>query len=399
MAKVKAILNKRYKSEDGFQIVIRVSHKDDKRFYDTTYACDEEHWDEVNQLVKGKWLDKEKINAKIKSMKAEVVNYELACQVNKETFDLNKLFKRKETTGSFIDWLKGEMEGYETKKKEEHAQSYEKIIKNLTKWKKEVLYADLLADRVLDKLEGFLRTECKCGANTIQSRFSIMRSAWNRAMRNGGAPSPNPFVGYKVKGEKNKKEKLTKDEIEMLWNAKLTRPNRRLARDLFLFSYYCRGIRFENVIKMKKADIANGVAQFQIVKSNKPGRQEIHPRLKTIIDRHSENDSEYIFPIVPAGMDVSTKKFLSLKRTKGTRINESIESTMKQLGIKKKITMHCARHSFAYHLLLNNVPLKVISQALGHSKVSTTERYLAELDSKEVDNHVDDLYHDLLLAS
>ena len=63
------------------------------------------------------------------------------------------------------------------------------------------------------------------------------------------------------------------------------------------------------------------------------------------------------------------------KPLRETTVNKYLKEFCKKAGIKKKISSHCFRHSYGSHLLENGADIKIISDLLGHSKLSTTERY------------------------
>ncbi|WP_369809544.1 tyrosine-type recombinase/integrase [uncultured Duncaniella sp.] len=58
---------------------------------------------------------------------------------------------------------------------------------------------------------------------------------------------------------------------------------------------------------------------------------------------------------------------------------------VKAAGIRKKITWHCARHSFAVNVLTKGANIKTVSSLLGHTSIKMTERYLHVVDSLKQD--------------
>lgn len=394
MATVNVMLEKHVKKDQTRQIIIRVRHNTKQKDYGTGYSVLP---GDLQGDVVINHPEKKKVNAVIKKMKSEVESYISMCELNNKLFRFSELFVKESSIDpskriTFNDWLTKEGNEYGDRGSIGMMEEYLKIAKIVSKWKQEVMFTDLQEDGVLIKLEKFMRENCQNGSNTRQHRFAIMRQSYERAMYKGYAPLPNPFKGYRIKGDKQKKEKLTVEEILLLRNYKSSRPNRNLARDMFLLSYFTRGIRFENVLCIKKSDITNKTIAFQMVKSNKPGYQEIHSALQELLDRWMDTPGEYLFPIMKKELDRKSKEFLDFKKSQGTNIGRALTLIMKRLGIKKHITFHCARHTFAYHMLLSEAPIKAIQQALGHSNIETTQIYLDDLENKVVDDYTNKMY-------
>lgn len=64
-----------------------------------------------------------------------------------------------------------------------------------------------------------------------------------------------------------------------------------------------------------------------------------------------------------------------------SRIANDINEALANVGINKKLSFHCSRHSFAINSLVLGIPIEVVSKILGHSDLKTTQIYAKVVDS------------------
>src|SRR3546814_19483970 len=98
-----------------------------------------------------------------------------------------------------------------------------------------------------------------------------MRMIYNYAIREGAAsPAMNPFNAIRVRREPSEKERLSKEEIALLEDIRPSLKDlEKLACDMFLFSYYCMGMRFRDIYVFEKSMIGNGTIVYTINKKRK----------------------------------------------------------------------------------------------------------------------------------
>lgn len=175
--------------------------------------------------------------------------------------------------------------------------------------------------------------------------------------------SKNPAEGIKCKTvEGLRKDILSNDEIIAL--AKTPCQNTTLKR---AFLFCCStGLRFVdvNALKYKDIDFANNKMSIDQQKTGKMAIIDLNPTaLKMIGEQGKPND--YIF---------------ELPSSNGC--NKTLQAWVNRAGIKKQITWHCARHSFAVNLLTSEErpDIKTVSSTLGHSSLKHTEKYTRVID-------------------
>lgn len=388
---------------------IRIVLFDSKRiiYEPIKWKVSEENWDFDKCRVKGKHRDKTVINSVIDSKEAAIKQYFAQCEINREPADITTIFNTAEkprTSGkSFSDYLLHRSKQYYQQGKIGMYRIAERFSREVKEYFGNITAKEIDLDKVRD-FDGWLTTEKENTQNGRRKKFAFYSQFYGELMEEGKAPGPNPFRKYRINKVPVKKEKLTVKEIEALEKVELKDPNLNDARNLFLFAYYCKGIRFEIAVTMKKADIKNGRLYFQTNKGRKHLSVAIHPRLRQIIAQYKKLDSPFIFPMI-AGKDIETvlayyeketkenkDKYMRVLYIRNSIQNERLQKAAKLAGVKTHISMHVARHTFAYHLKQNTDNIHVIKDALGHSTSQQTEDYLKQLDDETIDREVAKLY-------
>lgn len=212
--------------------------------------------------------------------------------------------------------------------------------------------------------------------NTVRNDLKVIKAVLNKAIRKGLIAS-NPLDGYKLMKEDTIKEKLTIEEIQMFEAANLEGYD-KLAVEVFLFSLYHWGMRFYDVVTLRKDQIINGRIIYTSHKANK--NHEID-----IIYHTSEYDGDYVFPFMN-NINKEQSKWMIRVHNVNRFVNNRLKKIAKKIGINKKVTMHIARHSFASIADEKGLSLNDIRELLGHSDVSTTAKYIKSIQKSDALN-------------
>jgi integrase len=379
MATISVILNTYYTAKDNlYPIIVKLRSGSEYRDVKTGYRVLESQWDAKRKEVI-KHPDKEIINARISDIKRELnLSISDAISSNKP-LSLKQITKP--GTQSYIDYL--------TKRADQYISLNQKTIAGRVRWaagELSELFGNISFEDVdsntLRAYHASLKKKNK--PNTIHKRFAMLRQLFTNAVNEGVYIGSNPFNQYKVKTAPIKKDKLTTDEIGSLEKLKL-KGSVELARDMFLLSYYAKGIRFENVVFLHSREIHNNRIYIKTNKGEKSISIELHPKLKAILKKY--NKTGYIFPVVKDHTD--KRKFLD---GINVLINRDLKIAAAAAGITKNLSFHLARHSIAMQLKKQGVSTGAIQDILGHSSVSITERYLNSLDDESLDKEMDKVY-------
>lgn len=257
----------------------------------------------------------------------------------------------------------------------------------------EITFRDLSVDAIY-KYQSFLNGNNN-SQSTIGIRIRTLRAVFNKAINREIIPATTyPFNKFKVSKikESGKKEYLSEEELLLLKNAQLLKKNDVFARDMFLLSFYGRGINFIDLMQLKKTDLYKETITYKRSKTEVIVNFKINDFWKHKIAEYiSPTDSLYLFNIIHNNQN--SKIYINNKKEKYLKIyiNTPLKRIITDLGIKKKITYYCARHSFATILKFNNISIDIIKEALGHKDIKSTMSYLNTLPSNTLDKMIDDI--------
>jgi site-specific recombinase XerD len=184
----------------------------------------------------------------------------------------------------------------------------------------------------------------------------------------------DPFMRWKPIYEKRERPFLTDNELSNLETYYFHIERLERVRDLFVFSCYT-GIAYADVIKLKGSNIIKGIDGNDWVFTNRqktkvPVKVPLLHKAKELIDKYQNHPmtqiTETLFPVI-----TNEKVNLYLKEIAAT------------CGLKKNLTFHMARHTFATTVTLSNgVPIETVSKLLGHSKIASTQLYARVVERK-----------------
>jgi len=244
----------------------------------------------------------------------------------------------------------------------------------------DLLFTELNNERLL-MYEAYL---LKRGLQKSTSSFymRVLRAVYNRAVDDGIVEHKNIFKRIYVGIDKTIKRSVSQDYIKKIKSLDLKQDYMLIfSRDMFMFSFYTRGMSFVDIAYLKKSDLSNEMLTYRRRKTGQLLSIRVEACMKEIIDRYWNEDSSYLFPII--------------KEQNRARIN--YKSTLHTINLKLKIisdmvnspiplSMYVARHSWASIAKNKNIPISIISESMGHSSEYTTQIYLASLNSSVIDN-------------
>ena len=220
------------------------------------------------------------------------------------------------------------------------------------------------------------------GTNSVVFHMRSLRAVYNRAVEQGLFPAAgsNPFRRRLIKQVATRKRALPRETLRRIGGADLSalHPKYALARDLFMVSFYTRGMSFVDMIYLRKSDVRDGVLTYRRKKTGQTLSLRVEAPLQKIIDRY-DSDSPYVLPVLTA--DDSYRAYRQQQR----ELNKFIRKIGELLGISEPLTFYVARHSWATLARDCGTPLTVISAGMGHTSERTTRVYLAQLDRSVID--------------
>ncbi len=220
--------------------------------------------------------------------------------------------------------------------------------------------------------------------NSVNFYLRILRAVYNRASNEGvlGVSCCSPFRKITLGNVKTVKRAVGGDSINRIVDAKIAHDCRlELSRDLFLFSFYSRGMSFVDMAFLKYSNIANGTIYYFRSKTKQPIQVRIVEPLRKLIEKY-RNEGEYVLPILSS----ESKSLYNEYRNGLKRYNSYLKSLSSLLELEVPLTSYVARHSWATLARESGVPVSVISEGLGHSTEKITYTYLAALNPSVIDS-------------
>lgn len=224
--------------------------------------------------------------------------------------------------------------------------------------------------------------------NTIYTNLKTLRTIYNRAVKEDVfEPKVNPFKRKTLKIAKTKKKAISIEDIRKIETCKIDDEKVDLARNMFLFSFYCAGLRWGDVCTLQWKNINDGVLRLVTRKTASSNSAEkkfsLDKRAKKILEKYRNKlskEQDYIFPMLSSGRASLEVKIGS----KNALVNSRLKQVAMLANVTNDLSFHMSRHSFATLALDRDTPIAIISQLLGHSDIKTTQIYLKELDYKRV---------------
>ena len=290
--------------------------------------------------------------------------------------------------------------------------------------------------RLMQRYENCLQTGGLC-PNTTSFYLRNLRSAYSKAVRAKLCPVPrqNPFAEVYTGVAKTRKRAVCADTLRAIRELDLDeRPDLDYARNLFLLSFYTRGMAFADMAGLRRSDLKEGILYYVRRKTGRPLFIHWEERMQETVEalwrdaeamgaavrqrggkRLSRRDAGqlasnrgagclgagamggkgtassragkdadgdgYLLPIIRDGESHARSAYRNVQY----KVNQGLKEIGKMLGLKMPLTMYVARHSWASLAKSREVPLSVISDGLGHASERVTRIYLSTLDMNAVD--------------
>jgi site-specific recombinase XerD len=363
----------------------------EKRVEISTYrSVPKKCWNQEGQCVKSTYEEAQNINDQLMLMRSDLhrhynhllsLNKPISAEILKnlylgigekektllEVFDIhNQYFREKVEAG-----LRSPASLTRLEIGREKVQAFIKHQYKISDKKLSELNYSFIAD-----FDHFLTTKQHLQVNTSTKYLKNLKQVVKMAVEKGWLTN-NPLSGFRCNYQNPDRERLTMDEISLLYNKELNLERLREVRDVYLFCCYT-GFAYQDVLNLTLDNIVIGIDGEKWV---------MKKRKKT-------STPEYV-PLLPVAMEIIKRYSNHLycrrfKRLLPVNSNQRYNAYLKEIsvicGIKKHLTTHTARHTFATTVTLeNDVPIETVSQMLGHKSIRTTQIY-AKITQRKISN-------------
>ncbi len=263
------------------------------------------------------------------------------------------------------------------------AETYDAALNSFTRFRGE--HGDLPLDDVNSNLlmayETWLRESGIC-PNSTSYYMRNLRAIYNRAVDKELTIQRNPFKHVYTGIDKTVKRAVSLKVIRQIRDLDLVQKlSMDFARDIFMFSFYTRGMSFIDMAYLKKKDLQNGILSYRRQKTKQQLFIKWEKPMQEIIDKYDTSGTPYLLPIIKDIEKDERKQYKNAAHL----VNNKLKKIGKQLGLSIPLTTYVARHGWASIAKSKNIPISTISEAMGHDSEGTTRIYLASLDTSVVD--------------
>lgn len=370
-------------------IYYQVIHKRVIRQLKTDYRIHADEWNEKDSALiivnndRTGYLQsvKERINWDIKRLEYVVCHWDNKL-TNYTADDVISAFQKSANEQTLFNFMSGIIARLKQMGKHRTSETYHATLRSFMQFRedKDVLLDEIDSDLIL-MYEAWLQGK---GITKNSSSFymRILRAVYNRAVEKELTDNRNPFKHVYTGIDKTVKRAIPLKAIKKIKNLDLSlHPALDFARDMFLFSFYTRGMSFIDMAHLKKKDLANGILSYRRRKTGQQLFIRWEKCMQEITEKHkTDYGSPYLLPILKYLYDNRSQYKNVLYRT-----NKNLKEIAKLAGVPIPLTLYVARHSWASIAKSKNIPISVISEGMGHDSEMTTQIYLASLDNSVVD--------------
>lgn len=223
---------------------------------------------------------------------------------------------------------------------------------------------------------------CGVTMNTVSAYMRRLRAVYNRAADMGLVAHGHLFRRVYTGIGKTVKRAIPIRYIKEMSRLDLSGfPLYDFARDMFLFSFYTRGMSFVDMAYLRKTDVCDGVLSYCRRKTGQQLFVRWEKDMQRIVDKYPVNETVYLLPIITSNRRDERTQYASAQHL----VNVKLKDIGRMIGLNASLSMYVARHSWASAAYSMNVPLRVISTGMGHGSEVTTQIYLSSLDNAEID--------------
>ena len=245
----------------------------------------------------------------------------------------------------------------------------------------DILLYEMDSDTIM-LYEAWLKANGNC-PNTTSFYMRILRAVYNRAVEKELTEQKYPFKHVYTGIDKTVKRAVPLKAVKRIKELDLTlKPHLDYARDMFLFSFYTRGMSFIDMAYLKKSDLKNGILTYRRRKTGQQLTIKWEKCMEEIVTKYkSRSATQFLLPIITNPLADERVQYMNAL----SRVNVALKEVARLADLQIPLTMYCARHGWASIAKSKNIPLSVISEGMGHDSEETTRIYLASLDTSVVD--------------
>jgi integrase len=392
------VLRKKANKSGKFPLMVRITKNRKSSYISTGHYIDIKDWDIKKNKVKKSYPNSTRLNNLLIKKLSEINSKIIDLESKEDNITLVKIknnIKKPFGESTFNSLSEKYINELIANDKYSRLNSDGPRIKNIIVFAgtNQLYFQDIDQD-FLKRLMSYLKIERKNCERSIVNNLVIIRTLYNRAIREGHVDQKfYPFGRgkIKIKFPESNKVGLSIEEVIQIEILKGLTDCENHARNVWLFSFYNAGMRIGDILTVKWSDIIDDRIVYKMSKNSKTLSIKVNDKVKKILDQYENNKqgvNDFIFPELKRSNLKSQEDILKKKKTANKKFNKYLAQVAKKAEIDKKITMHIARHTFG-NISGDKIPIQMLQKLYRHSNISTTINYQANFMHKEEDDAID----------
>ena len=240
--------------------------------------------------------------------------------------------------------------------------------------------ADEITKKVISDYAYWLHSK-NVSDNTSSCYMRSLRAIYNSAVRHKFTSQKNPFSSVFTGNRKTVKRAMDEKSVGKILTVALEKDSPLiLAKDIFAFCVYSMGMPFVDVYCLKKNQISADAITYKRHKTGQLVTIPVDEAMRDIINRYADNNRDFVFPLGQNDKNFNYTAYSSAL----CQYNRLLKKIALKADVTENISSYSARHTWASIAFMHDVPLSVISQALGHTSVNTTLIYIRGIEMSKL---------------
>ena len=318
---------------------------------------------------------------------------DIVIKISCNNFELTKGCTEQDKNVDMFDFMLKISEIIRSEGRIRTSETYLTTMRSLQRfWGAKVLPISNIDRSFLQEYEIFLK-KSNLVNNSISFYMRRLRAVYNRAVTENLITDTKPFKMVYTGADKTKKRAVSLMVIKKIRKAIINDKWSDFARDMFFFSFYCRGMSFVDMSYAKKDDVKDGYLIYKRHKTGQKLKIKMRKEIEDIINKYAAYSGIYLLPIIRRIDKDERRQYLTCL----SRVNLALKSIARNNNISENLTMYVARHSWASIAKNMHIPTAVISDAMGHTSERTTQIYLNQIDTHEIDKANDEILEQIFI--
>ncbi|GEM63852.1 transposase [Sphingobacterium faecium NBRC 15299] len=379
---------KKTDSSDGLKRKLygRITVNGIAKEFSTKRTWFKDRWDQNANRAIGNKEDSKTINHYLDALVAKVYEVKRELITSGEDISTENLFQllfgKTDDRKFILEIFKNENDKMKSLEGKDFAtgtiQRYETSLshtREFIKWKYNVEDLELrkLDYEFIKEYDFWLKTVRNCSQNTASKYLGNFKKIVLQCVKLGWIKK-DPFSQFKLVKKDVIREFLTEDELKILLKKKFSIERLSLVRDIFIFSCFT-GMAYIDVFRLTPSQFFTGVDEqtwisYTRKKTDNLTKIPLLPQALFLISKYDGfNEGRFNEKVFPC---FSNQK-----------MNAYLKEIADLCSIKKNLTFHMARHTFATTVTLTNgIPIETVSRMLGHKSLKQTQHYAKIIDKK-----------------